>query len=331
MKYSGKINYVKAAEWGLSPALCVLFDWMYDVPSWADHLIKGTDVYYFASRTKAVSDLVILTDKPDTMYRYYSQLKEKGLIEIKKIDGKDYIRLTEKAKEWDFIELGKISDNSDELPEQRKKIRKDSEKNPNKLGKISETDSEKNPTYYNITIDNSIKDNSIKDNKTNSNIKPSIVSTIGELEDVEILEEIHKKENSQKKKNVSRTLLKITYKTFIDIWLSVETDKYQRFDFQVNKTMNVGQFQNLIKAIDRDLLQKYGDYDEKKMAESVEAVLRIAYKYFGDLYDQKKTSVFLFEPLYVYRHYQKIKTYRTQKNGLNTRKMTEMFFERYEN
>lgn len=139
------------------------------------------------------------------------------------------------------------------------------------------------------------------------------------------------KESPKKKICVSGAHLKITYKTFIDIWLSVETDKYQRFDFQVNKTMNVGQFQNLIKAIDRDLLQKYGDYDEKKMAESVEAVLRIAYKYFGDLYDQKKTSVFLFEPLYVYRHYQKIKTYRTQKNGLNTRKMTEMFFERYEN
>ncbi len=325
MKYSGKINYIKAAEWGLSPALCVLFDWMYDVPSWADHVIIGSDVYYFASRTKAVSDLVILTDKPDTMYRYYAQLKEKNLIEIKKIDGKDYIKLTEKAKQWDFIESGKKSDIKDDNPSTRKNIRINSEKNPEMLGKKSENDSEKNPTYYNIILDNSISNNSINDKNINSNKKPTNDESFeGNFEKISEIELSPKgKESSKKKTRVSGAHLKITYKKFIDIWRAVEAGRTE-FDFQVNNVMNVGQFQNLIKAIDRDLIKKYGEYDDQKMAESVEAVLAIAYKYFTELYQQKKTSVFLFEPLYVYRHYQKIKTFKSQKNGVQGDKIHEM-------
>lgn len=131
------------------------------------------------------------------------------------------------------------------------------------------------------------------------------------------------KESPKKKICVSGAHLKITYKKYIDIWRAVEAGRTE-FDFQVNNVMNVGQFQNLIKAIDRDLVKKYGEYDEQKMAESVEAVLSIAYKYFTEIYQQKKTSVFLFEPLYVYRHYQKIKTYKSQKNGVQGDKISEM-------
>ena len=51
------------------------------------------------------------------------ELEQKGLIIVKKLDGKDYLSLTNKSKQW--------------------LIKSEySEKNPNKLGKKSETNSE---------------------------------------------------------------------------------------------------------------------------------------------------------------------------------------------
>ena len=139
MRYNTLINNVKSKEWGLNLNLAYLFSWMYELPSWADKVIIENNIYYFASKTKACEELSLLTDKKDTMYRYYKQLEEKNLILIKKIDGKDYISLTEKSKQWNS------SDNS--------------EINPSVLGNKSELNSEINPTY-NINKNNNInKDN----------------------------------------------------------------------------------------------------------------------------------------------------------------------------
>lgn len=128
MKYTSLIDNVKSLEWGLNIQEAYLFSWVYSLPSWADKVIIGTDVFYFGSKTKAIEDYPLLTDKPDTVYRYYKSLEQKGLILIKKIDGKDYLALTEKSKTW-----GSKSEQS--------------EKNPRLLGKKSELNSEKNPTY----------------------------------------------------------------------------------------------------------------------------------------------------------------------------------------
>ena len=141
MRYNTTINNVKAKEWNLDIKLAYLFAWMYELPSWADKsTIEGKD-YYFASKNKAIDELPLLTDKRDTMYRYYKQLESLNLIEIKKIDTKDYICLTSKAKEWN----GYKSDTSD--------------KNPNKLGYKSENPSDKNPTYNNTISYNKNKYN----------------------------------------------------------------------------------------------------------------------------------------------------------------------------
>lgn len=150
-KYSGKINYLKAQEWGLSANLCILFDWMYGVPAWAEHVIVNDEIFFFASKNKAISDLVILTDKIDTMYRYYKQLEDKGLIIIKKIGDRDYIRLTEKGKKWDRFERGLVVGNKSEH----------SEINPSEVGNKSEKRSEINPTYNSIIHDNSISNKDI--------------------------------------------------------------------------------------------------------------------------------------------------------------------------
>lgn len=141
MRYNTVINNIKAYEWGLNIQQAYLFAWFYELPSWADKMILNNKVYYFASKTKAIQELPLLTDKLDTMYRFYKQIESLGLIEIKKIDNKDYIFLTEKAKLWNGLES------------------EHSEKNPNELGNKSENNSEINPTYNIYNINNKISDN----------------------------------------------------------------------------------------------------------------------------------------------------------------------------
>lgn len=136
MRYNTTINNVKAKKWKLNIQQAYLFAWLYELPSWAEKVIIEGETYYFASKTKAVTELPILTEKRDTMYRYYKQLQEKDLIEIKKIDGKDYINITPVGKEWN----GTKSDTS--------------ENNPSRVGNISELPSDLNPTYNNTIYDN---------------------------------------------------------------------------------------------------------------------------------------------------------------------------------
>ena len=100
-------------KWGISYPEAVLFDWIYSLPSWAKTAIVENEVFYFASYQKACSDLPALTEKQDTMYRYYKRLEKEGLIRIKMIDSKAYISLTEKAKEWNNHGQKQASD---ELP-----------------------------------------------------------------------------------------------------------------------------------------------------------------------------------------------------------------------
>lgn len=139
MKYSSLIDNVAARAWGLNIQQAYLFEWLYSLPSWATPAMIEGGEYFFASKTKAVEELPLLTGKVDTMYRYYKQLEETGLIDLKKVDGKDYVRLTDKAKAW-----GRISEGS--------------EKNPSRLGKKSGKRSEKNPTYK-TTIQDKITSN----------------------------------------------------------------------------------------------------------------------------------------------------------------------------
>lgn len=133
MRFTSLINNVRAVEWELTINEAYLFAWFYELPAWADKVvIEGKD-YYFASRYKAIEELPLLTDKPDTMYRYYKALEDKGLVVFKKVDGKDYLQLTETAKKWNESE--------------------GSENFPKKLGKKSGKQPEKNPTYKSISKD----------------------------------------------------------------------------------------------------------------------------------------------------------------------------------
>ena len=155
MRYNSYINNVKAKEWGLNLNLAYLFAWMYELPSWANKVIIGDKIFYFASKNKACDELSLLTDKPDTMYRYYKKLEKAGLIYLKKIDSKDYVCLTEKAKTWN------LSDSSDKNPS-------NSDKNPDKVGNESESNSDKNPTDNTNQNNNKTSNNTSKDNSKKS-------------------------------------------------------------------------------------------------------------------------------------------------------------------
>lgn len=141
MRRFSNLDNVFILENNLSLQEGYLLEWILALPRWADNIVIGKKVYYFGSKTKACLDIPLLSKKPDTMYRYYKKLQEKGFIEVKKVEGKDYVFFTDKCFDWNSSE--------------------GSDKNPSKLGKLSENHSDKNPTYSN-TIHDSIDNNSNK-------------------------------------------------------------------------------------------------------------------------------------------------------------------------
>lgn len=174
--------------WGLTIQEGFLFEWMFTLPSWANKLIVEGEVFYFASKNKACDDLPMLTEKPDTMYRYYKKLQAHGLIEIKKLDGKDYIRLMEKTKDWNKSDW---SDKNPSLQNNGGKQSASSEKNPNQLGKKSES------TRKIIRhIDNSIIDSNIIEKKNVPSLKNEKLEKEKIALDVQILNYLNKNKPS---------------------------------------------------------------------------------------------------------------------------------------
>jgi DNA-binding PadR family transcriptional regulator len=149
MKYTINIDQVKSLEWSLTLSEAALFSFVYALPSWAEQMHIGGQTWYFGSRNKAVQEVPIITDKPDTIYRLYKSLQAKGLIEWQKFGEKDVIRLTDKAKEWNTVTDQAASHKTDEKTTLGKKSEL-----PRK--KIRAT-SENFPTYKN-TIDNNTND-----------------------------------------------------------------------------------------------------------------------------------------------------------------------------
>jgi len=115
-------------DWGLSYPEAILFSWFYSLPSWANQYIHDGKTYFFASYSKACEDLPALTNKNDTMYRYYKKLESAGLVNVLIHQGKVFVALTEKAKTWN---TERQTTNSDKNPTT-------SDNHPNKLGQPSE-------------------------------------------------------------------------------------------------------------------------------------------------------------------------------------------------
>jgi hypothetical protein len=126
MKYTISIDQTHSISWGLSLSEAAMFSFLYSVPAWAEQIFVDNQVWFFASRNKAIDEMPIISDKSDTVYRLYKSLQTKGVIDWKKFGEKDCIRITEKGKQWNSLKttLGNKSEDT------RKNIRKKTENNP---------------------------------------------------------------------------------------------------------------------------------------------------------------------------------------------------------
>jgi hypothetical protein len=141
MKYTISIDQTHSIAWGLSLSEAAMFSFLYSVPAWAEQIFVDNQVWFFASRNKAIDEMPIISDKSDTIYRLYKSLQSKGVIDWKKFGEKDCIRITEKGKQWNSLNTT-VGNKSDDA---RKNIRKKSENNPT----------------YNSTKDNNTINNNI--------------------------------------------------------------------------------------------------------------------------------------------------------------------------
>ena len=160
MRYTIHINAVKCQEWGLNLNQGALFDLLNQASSWAKPVVIDNEVYYWISRNMIIDEIPLAYSKPDTVYRAFKDLSEKGLIVHVKQGQKDLIRLTKKGKEWNAknSEINpNVGNKSDILP---KTDQKNSEINPTfsqKLGNKSEKtakNSDLNPTDKNTNYPN---------------------------------------------------------------------------------------------------------------------------------------------------------------------------------
>lgn len=153
MQFTVTINQAKALDWGLNAQQALLFAFVYECPSWAKLFKTDKGDFYALSKAKIVEELPLLTDKPDTAYRLLKAIAGAGLINLSSTNNITLVQLTAKGKEWNKKLDGsekyptkeeKVGKKSEPSP--RKKIRAGSEKSPIKVGKKSETGSEKSPT-----------------------------------------------------------------------------------------------------------------------------------------------------------------------------------------
>lgn len=218
MKYSINIDQINSIEWGFNLSEAAVFTYLFNVPTWADHILINGKSFYFAARQKTCQDVPLISEKADTIYRIYKTLHEKEVIEYLKHMGKDCMRITEKGKAWNSekfpntaIELG----NKSELT--RKVFRKNSEINPT----------------YKSTIDNTTNDK-IKESITENEFSDSLLS-MDEIEDLE--NQIYKTNLTQKRKKVAPkkekpgvpTPVKEMFDIYKEAFASLNTGTYPEF------------------------------------------------------------------------------------------------------
>ena len=152
MRYTILINAVKCQEWDLTLSQGALFDLLNQAHTWAKHMDVNGELFFWVSRNMIINEIPLAYSKPDTVYRAFKTLSDKGLIVHAKRGQKDLVRLTEKGKEWNAknSDLNPNVGNKSEI--QPKAKQKNSEINPTfeeKLGNKSEKiakNSEINPT-----------------------------------------------------------------------------------------------------------------------------------------------------------------------------------------
>ena len=100
MRYTTRINNVRALEWGINMTQAALFDLINECASWASTATINGVTFYWVSRQLVIEELPLVFRKEDAVYRTLKVLEEKGLVETAKMDGRDYVRITPEGAKW---------------------------------------------------------------------------------------------------------------------------------------------------------------------------------------------------------------------------------------
>ncbi|WPJ30543.1 hypothetical protein [Pseudoalteromonas phage vB_PalP_Y7] len=151
MRYTISINQVKTREWGLNMNEGALMDLINQAYSWAEPVMIEGNLYYWMSRNKVIAEIPTAYSKPDTVYRAFRTLAQKGLVLYTKQGKRDLLALTAKGKKWN-VEGTAIGD---AILGYKSDLIGNSEIDPSKSGNKSENYSDRNPTYKNTSINKS--------------------------------------------------------------------------------------------------------------------------------------------------------------------------------
>lgn len=102
MKSFSNIDNVFIYKHKLSLQEGCLLAWVLKLSSWSTIDVIDDEMFYFADKSKACIDIPVLTEKIDTMYRYYKRLETKGFIKLTKRHGQDFIKILPKCDSWNI-------------------------------------------------------------------------------------------------------------------------------------------------------------------------------------------------------------------------------------
>lgn len=80
-------------EYGITTTQEILYSYMRERVKWANTKTINGVIWFSCPVREIINALPILTDKPDTIYRMQKSLKDKGLVQMIKIEGEDYYKI----------------------------------------------------------------------------------------------------------------------------------------------------------------------------------------------------------------------------------------------
>ena len=146
MRYTTRINNVRALEWGINMTQAALFDLINECASWASTVTINGVTFYWVSRQLVIEELPLVFRKEDAVYRTLKVLEEKGLVETAKMDGRDYVRITPEGAKWNSHDVPETEprENSRDVREKNRNPRENSRNSSGK--KPTDKDINNQPT-----------------------------------------------------------------------------------------------------------------------------------------------------------------------------------------
>lgn len=135
------IDMAFAKAFGLNMNLGAVYNVLRFAPTYCKAKEIEGETYYFISRNLACEKLSLITDKPDTMYRYYKKLEASGLVKLHKIGAQDYVHIVpEHAIKWNSDDYPNLGRSSEQLGQPSENTPKNSDERPTYIRVIKKED-----------------------------------------------------------------------------------------------------------------------------------------------------------------------------------------------